>query len=325
MANVFTNLAKNVPEANDRLTKQRKAAQDILLQKSLGGAQVPAQANVSRVAQDAAPQVVQAQANIDQQGVAANQQALADIGQQGLQQQATDQATQLKQAELAQGERLTAQAAGQELSLTREGISSQKKITEAELATASRLQSYGIEQDNKLLNIDLETRRQLESIGRDIKDKLLDSRLRFEASEAGRKFSNDRQLRDYMVLSAQNEQQFGQKMTQLRQEYQKEAVLAQILRTKITDALERGWLSNEQQLDHETARKLKYMEAELRKKEAKAKAKAGNNMMITQGLGMLVVAGVVAASGGTAAAVMGGAAMGGGAGSIVQGTVQPSY
>jgi len=326
--NMLLNLANKVPETNERLAKQKKAANEILMQRAVGGAQVAPQANVSRVAQEAAPQAIQQQAAITQQQTAQTQQDLGRIAEAGIQQQGFNQQVQAQQAETAQREELAGAQRQQERTLAGETVASQKRITDEEVQTAERLQRYGIDQDNTLLNVDLETRQQLERIGRDVKEKLFDSRLRFQRDEAGRKFSNERQLADFTLMTAQNKQEFDMKMLKMRQEYKKEEVMTGMLRQKITEAIERGWLTQEQKLDHDMLRELKEIDAELKRREQKAKAKAANGMMIAQGLGTVagaaIGAAVTAPAGGIgmgAGAAMG-ASIGGGLGSAAYGASQ---
>jgi hypothetical protein len=303
-------LAAAVPVVNQQAQDQLEAARKIQMQNALG--QAPASVNAVRGAQSVAPASVAASSQNAVQTTAANNQGLAKVASTGIAAQSAEQQVQQRVAAAGQAEAQAAAANAQGLALNRAEIQTNKAITRDEVASAKRVASIGLDQDNKLLDISLKQRRELDALGRDVKAKLVDSRLQFERDEAGRKFSNDRQLSDYAISSAKSDVELQSRMQDMKQAYETKIQLLDHVNQKILEAVNQGFLNNEQKLDYEQKVKLLNMHKEIEAQINAAKAKAANTQMIFTGAGMAIGAAV----GGPAGAMVGGAV-----GSIAGGTV----
>lgn len=330
MPNMLQNIGKQIPSTNKAAAEQAKAAQEILLRKQLGEFK-PGTQPITRIAQAAAPQIVQAQATPTLQAAQQTQEQLSGLGQEALRQQEFTQGVDATRAEMGIQRYLATRELGVERDLANRETAARKRLTQQEIESTNRVQSIGMEVDNKLLSLDLNQREELNKIGNDVKGKILDARLAFENDELGRKFSNDRQLADFAAISAKNELEFKDRMLVMQQGYRKKAALLDICARKIREAIKRGYLTEQQKLDQNMTQMLVELEARAKEESAKAAAKARNNMMITQGIftvGGAIVGGILSLPAGGIGAPAGaaiGAGIGQGVGSIAQGAFNPSY
>lgn len=319
MSSLYRSLAKQVPVVSDQAKRALEAGRQVQLKQSLGSIQPSPNANVARVAQQAAAQDI---TQAGQQNMAVREQSaqtLAGVAQGELQQTEAAQRNILADRDQASRSRIQAAQNAQSLSTSRANIAAQKEVTSAEIASKERLAQFGIEQDNQLLNISLDTRERLSALGEDVKDKLLDSRIRFERDQDGRKFSNERQLADYAAANARTDIEFQQKMRDMQEVAERKILMMEIAYRKLEQAERQGFMKEDQRLDFESTRALAQRKAALEKKIRKEQAKARNNMMIAQGIGTVV--GAAAGSfvpGGTAA----GAVIGGSLGTAIYGATQ---
>lgn len=263
-----------------------------------------------------------------QQAGLAGQQAVEQLQQQ---QAATAQvATQaMKEGALA-GEAANQRAAmGQEESqlsartqmarrLQQESMDSRKRMTEADIASAQKLQALGLDVDSKLQMATQKQRQDLAKLGNGIKEQLIDSRLAFEKDEMGRKFSNDRQLADYVASTAATQQEFQQKMRGLVQISKNEEVMMNALRDRLLTIQKQGYIEKQGDLDAETNKQLAQMAVDAKIKAAKAKAKTSNRIMQAQAVGSVLGAVAGGFIGGPAGAAAG-ATLGGAAGTVLNG------
>jgi hypothetical protein len=298
-------LAGAAPSLNKKSKQRAQGQRQMGLQAAIGGSERVGAAGTSAAA---AGQISQG-AQINQQAQAALTQEQGQLGQMALTQTATKQQAEMTRRQEGQRQELTARQQKLQMEEQRKNLKARKTVTDNERQQAERLQRYGIEQDNRLLTIDTNMRKDLANLGNDVRQKTFDSRLRFERDEMGRKFTNERQLMDYKVANMKSKielQDFSQQMTQA---YKRKSQLMTITISKLQEALERGYLSEKQQLDAEASQKLQEMVWQMEDQLRKDKAKANNTSMILKGVGA-VAGGIIGGyfTGGLGAA--GGAAVG---------------
>jgi hypothetical protein len=252
---------------------------------------------------------------------------LSGLGKQAVAVAGTDQQASQQRQQLGQEEALNSAQQAQTNTLSQLQNTSSKAVTKAEIASAKRVAALGIDQDNKLLDVSLKQRRQLDAIGTDVKAKILDSRLQFEKDEAGRKFSNDRQLADYAIATAKSDQELQDRMREMKQASDKKIALLEHVSSQLLTAVQQGAASKEQKLDYEQQKQLLEMQKKIEAQIAKEKAAAGNRMAMAQGIGTVggAVAGGVIGSvvpgAGTVVGASVGATAGGAAGTLIGGAI----
>jgi hypothetical protein len=313
-------LANQAPQLENKALARGKDARTALLQQQLGA--IP-EANLQQAQQLQAQQATiagQQQAEVMKQG----QQAAAQIGGQALDQIQANQANVLQQASIGAEQR---QASAKEQMLNKameESIASRKRVTQSDIDSAKLLQQRGFDVDNRLQFASERQRQDLAKMGNNIKQELLDSRLAFEKDEAGRKFSNDRQLADYIASNAKTQQEFDSKMSGIANVARQQAVMTAAFNERLNTILNQGYIESKGDLDNAQRIRLAALRSETTKAAEKAKANAANKILMGQAIGTIVgVAGVgaAAAAGVIAApvvvpALMAGAALGGATGTI---------
>ena len=271
-------LANAVPAMNERAAKKAQAQKTTQLQTQLGAAPAATPAGVSgtRMAQAAAPQAVEQQAAPAVAATAATTNQLGQIAQTGLAVQQTNDQANLAAQQQQQQRDLAAKESALKLKTQRDDLAMRKRVTGNEQASANRLSKLGIEMDNKLQLATIRQREQLTRLGGDVKDKILDSRLRFERDDMGRKFTNDRQLADYNLSNAKTEVEFKDKMREMQQVRERKIQILEVAERKMREAVERGFLSNQQRLDGESRMKIIKAAADIREKIREETARANN-------------------------------------------------
>ncbi len=315
---MINKIAQRVPVVNDEAAKQLEAGRNVQLQASLGAA--PTALPAARIAQSLAPQAAAQAGQIQTASAAKTNEDLANVAAKSLAQQKTELATDQGRQVLGQRAERANIHRQQGLNLNREDIASQKVITKAEQESSRRLSEYGIEQDNKLLDVSLKQRKELAAVGADVKTQILDSRLQFARNEAGRKFSNDRQLMDYTIATAKTEVEFRSRMQEMRQASDRKIQLMEQSAQKLVEAAKRGFLTSEQTLDYNQKVYLLNLAKEMEEKIAKEKAKNNNKLMVAQGVGS-AIGGVVGGIYGGPVGAMAGASAGGAVGSVIGGAL----
>lgn len=308
----LTQLAQAVPGLNQQAEKRAQAARQVQLQQQLGAAPT---APATRTAQAAAPGAAAAAGQIAGQAAAQEQQQLMQVGQQGLNAQATADRAQLGQAQTAQQEQLAGAETTQNMALSREELAARKQVSKADLASAERVAGLGLEQDNRLNVLSNKQANDLNRIGLDVKQKIFDSRLQFEKDENGRKFSNDRQLADYMAATARTDQEFQARAREVQQATERKIQLMQIAQAQVIRELEQAQKSSEGAKNFEHQKELQGIRDALAEKIRKEQAAAKNKAAMWQAAGTIVGAGAgaaIAGPGGYAAGAAAGATIGGG-------------
>ena len=258
-----------LPGMNQKLQRQQRAASDLALQKYLGMAEQPKDFTTQLAAQTA-----DAALKKQQQSVAFAQQ----LAGQTLAAKKVAGEQDLATRQLAQQKELEAQRLNTLQNIRRGEAESKRKITDEEINASSLLLSYGIDQDNSLQIATLKQREDLNKLGLDIKQKLIDSRLQFETENNKRKFSNERQLADYTILSARNKLEANEKLTMIQRTAEKKSLILKQAQAQIKSALERGYIKEKGDLDFETKKYLAQLksdtEAAAKREEAAAKNRA---------------------------------------------------
>lgn len=304
-------LMSRVPVLNEEAQARLAAGQQMQLQQL--AASTPAKQLTTRAIQAIAPQATQqfGQQQLQQQAQATQTQL--GLAEQGLQQQAAAQQQQQQQAAFQQQAAQQQAELTQGVSLARQEEAAKNRLTDAEIASSQRLNAIGIETDKNISFLSTKQREDLANLGRDVKAKVFDSRLQFERDEAGRKFSNERQLMDFAVTSAKNQVDLQNKMQIMEQTATREILMMEIAANKINTALKQGYLDSKRELDQSTQAKLAEMKAQLDKDIAKKRAQANNMKMLAGGAMVLAGAGLTVASAGAGSPV-GMAMMSGGIG-----------
>lgn len=306
MANTLkalNSLADQVPGMNQKALQQVQAARDISLQRQLGAAPT-GQPVTQQAQQTATQQAMQAGQDI----VAQRQQASAkaqQLQQASLQQRQQQGQQALAQKKLAQDAQLETQRNQQLQQLRKEELASRKTILESDIEAAESLQDLGILLNNDVQMATIKQREDLSRIGIDVKDKLITSRLAFKEDERGRKFTNARQMADYIASSAQTRQQFNQKMSSMLNANKKHnAVLKQSV-AQIEAAIERGYINQKGDLDFEAKKNLATYRNELQAATKRAETRAKNSQAMTSAFGSVLGAGIGGYVGGPTGAVAG--------------------
>jgi len=171
--------------------------------------------------------------------------------------------------------------------------------------------SQALSQKNRYLE------NELARISQSAKDKLLDQQLSFKRDELGRTVWNERQLADYKIATAKDEEDFRnyqQEASNLSERRMKMLTMAQ---KKLEQILEQGYISTNQKLDQASRLKIVETVAALKRKQARESARQSSNMGMWAGAGTVVgaVAGaMIAGPGGYAAGAAVGAQIGQGVG-----------
>jgi hypothetical protein len=142
--------------------------------------------------------------------------------------------------------------------------------------------SQALSQKNRYLE------NELARISQSAKDKLLDQQLSFKRDELGRTVWNERQLADYKIATAKDEEDFRnyqQEASNLSERRMKMLTMAQ---KKLEQILEQGYISNNQKLDQASRLKIVETVAALKRKQARESARQSSNMGMWAGAGTVV-------------------------------------
>ena len=289
-------LSKAVPGLNEQAQQRAQAAANVQLQQQLGSA--PRQTPVKAGSQQGAAAQMTQMGKIAAQTQANQQQQQAAIGQQALQQQQAQGAMQLQQRGIQQREQLAGEQQQQRIKLSDQEIASRKRLTNESLASAQRVQQMGLEYDNKLSLLSERQIRDLSRIGRDVKQKIFDSRMSFDRDEMGRKFSNERQLADYAIMTARSEEDLSNKMQQMQQQSQRKVQMMEVGYKKIINEMKRQEKMSEGQKNFEQLKMLGEMSRNMRDQINRENQRAANKSAMIGAASTIVGVGVAAAGGG---------------------------
>jgi len=306
MATPFDNLM-TPPAQNKEAFKRLKAAKDMQMQAAVGAAQPPLTPGQAAPGADIAGAQALGGAAAKQTGTAIAGTA-AQQGQQALQggnlalQAAIGQKqTQQAQAQLGQQTAQAEAQMGQQAALTREQRDAQQNLSDKEIEANERLSRFGIETDNNLSFLNRAQREQLAELGSDVKQQLFDSRLQFAKDEGGRRFTNERQLADFAVSSAQNKIDLANKLGALQNAADRDMKLATTAHNRIVEALKNGSLDRQREMTQAQKMELENMRQAAERAMRRKKARAANTRAIITGAATIAV---VVATGGTAGAAI---------------------
>jgi hypothetical protein len=165
---------------------------------------------------------------------------------------------------------------------------------------------------------DIENR--LASLSTDAKNKILDKQLEFKRDQNNQTYLNERQLADWAIMNAKNEQEFLSYQQQMEQASQRKIQTLEAAYKKIKQTLEHGYIGNKQQMDNDTKLRMKQAANALEEKIQKEYSDfAVRKAMFSAGGAVVgaVVGGYL--SGGNPAGAAGGAAVGSGLGTAAAG------
>ena len=321
---ILDQLAAKAPEMDQQAQASGQAARMSLLAKQLGNPQVQnlqqaqdlSNQNQAQAGQQRVEQLKQQQQIDSGLGTLAIQKQ-NQAGENNLQQQALTQQGQ-QQTE----KQLLAQR------LQNETIESKKRTITADQQASSRIQQAGMDYDSGIQFATQRQREDLAKLGNGIKESLIDSRLAFDKDERGRAFSNERQLADFAVSSAQSQQELQAKLQKIAFESDQKDVAMSAVRDRMLQMQKQGFIEREGDLDRQQQIRLVQLRAAADREAQRKRATAANRMSASQAIftiGGAVVGGVIGSAAGpvgTAAGATAGAAVGGAVGSVAASSTQ---
>lgn len=221
-------------------------------------------------------------------------QARPQAGPRAAQALGAQQAQQIGQAQLQQQQQTQqdigrlAQVAGQE-----QRLQTQQRVGEAQRGFSRKAR----QQADKLAELDQE-----------LKNKLLDQQLDFKQDERGRALMNERQLADWAVMNAKNEEQFKNYQQQVEQMGRRKEQMLEAAYRKLTAALQGKGAFKEQRLDQESKQRILEARKQVQNKIRREQIEQANRQAMWSGLMTAVGAGAGAAFGGPGGASAGGQA-----------------
>lgn len=257
----------------------------------------------------------QAAAGLQQQGQAATQQS-----QLQLQQREAQNRQRLAETEIAQKAFLNDADIFQGLALNAEKRQAEERLTTEELSAAKRSQRLGLETDANLSFLTRTQREQLAALGADVKEKIFDSRLQFSKDEMGRKFSNERQLSDYVLANAKSEQELASRLQTQQLMQKRDLQIMEAAQAKVNEALRQAYGDKSRELTQQSKEYIANVQAAAERAMARKKARgAAMGQIIT---GAFTIGGAVAgfvATGGNPLGAAAGASVGSSTGQAVAG------
>jgi hypothetical protein len=232
------------------------------------------------------------------------------IGQMTPEQAATPRLAQsmgAQQAAQASAIQLGAQQKTQQSAV----VAGQQAIVQDKIQKQQELftRSQALSQKNRYLE------NELARISQSAKDKLLDQQLSFKRDELGRTVWNERQLADYKIATAKDEEDFRNYQQEASNLSERRMKMLQMAQRKLEQVLEQGYISTNQKLDQASRLKIVETVAALKRKQARESARQSSNMGMWSGAGTIVGAGIgFVASGGNPYGAVVGAQIGQGVG-----------
>lgn len=246
-----------------------------------------------------------------QQGLgAARQMQLQETVKQLAPEQATAQTAQKLGAQMTQaaGEAQLAgaqQVQNQQVQLGQLGLQQR----------AAEQREKGFEQGVQLSKQQMAIGNKLSQIDRKLKNELLDKQMKFEKDQAGRTLFNERQLLDWAVVNARNEEEFKNYQYEAQKQQERKMKLLNRMNAVATKALEQGYIAHNKPLNQQSQLLIAQIKSGSEAASNKAAAKARQKAMMWQQGGQAVGTGIGAIWGPV------GAAVGGAIGSLVGGAL----
>ena len=293
-------------------------------QQGLGMAQVGMQAQQAMAQSQAGPQgqppgqptkagaqqlaggITQAKQEVLGQVAGQEQQVLGQLGQQALQQQQGQQQLKLQEQQGLNDTQIDQMQRAGQLRQNSANLKQAKQLQQDEIAMNARLVSSSVELDNNLSFLTRKQRTDLANLGQYTKQQLFDNRITFAKDELGRKFTNQRQLADYAVSSAQSDEQLAQRMQDMTQSAEKDIMALQQANDMISSRLKLEYNRAEQAKDYTLLKELASMKAAMDRAIARKKSRSAVTGLIVKAAVTLGAA-YIGASVGAPAAVVGAA------------------
>jgi hypothetical protein len=165
----------------------------------------------------------------------------------------------------------------------------------------------------------------LEQLDARLKKALLDDTFKFQEDDLGRTLFNERQLLDYKIATAKDDNALLDYEQQVTQESRRRSAMLEVSYTKVRQALQQEFEKGEQDFDQAQRQRLLEAKNALEKKMAAEKNKAKNRAaLFSSGGSLLGMGAVLLATGGTAAPayVLAAGTAGAGGGNILAGTTK---
>jgi hypothetical protein len=248
---------------------------------------------------------------------------LQQAGQQMLQSGLTPQKTQIQQAA---GQ--VAQVKGQEqLKATQQNVQQAQQGRQVQSNANKVIKVQEIMKSKQKVQADtLKNSELLDGIGMNLRNEYVNKVKEFKKDELGRTLLNARQLSDWAVLKARNEEEYAEYEQMMQQALEKKQAITEQAFKVVSQELNQQWVAAEQAKDQAAMEQIAGIRAEIKKAQDKARKDAASNSALwTIGgtvLGAVAGAAIVIGTAGAgapvaAAAVAGGASLGasiGGAG-----------
>jgi hypothetical protein len=164
--------------------------------------------------------------------------------------------------------------------------------------------------------------RKLEGISSQLKNELFDKQMSFSKDELGRTQWNERQLADWKLATAKNDEEFRDYQQHVEQLSQKKMMLLKAAQAKIAQEQKQLWESGEQEKNQAQSQRLAQAKVDADNKLRKQEAKAKNRAAMYRGIGQVVgavagaVIGIPGGPAGIAAGASAGASVGGALGGM---------
>lgn len=205
------------------------------------------------------------------------------IGQMTPEQAATPRLAQsmgAQQAAQASAIQLGAQQKTQQSAV----VAGQQAIVQDKIQKQQELftRSQALSQKNRYLE------NELARISQSAKDKLLDQQLSFKRDELGRTVWNERQLADYKIATAKDEEDFRNYQQEASNLSERRMKMLQMAQRKLEQVLEQGYISTNQKLDQASRLKIVETVAALKRKQARESARQSSNMGMWSGAGTVI-------------------------------------
>ncbi len=325
LSQTLKNVKANLNQQAMNTTAAGQSANGIAVQQALTQGPVATGVGAKATAQQMAPKIADANAQVATQATATNTAATQAAGQAALQQSVVAADQQLKQTAAADDATIAEMQRSGKARQNSAELASTKRIQDAELGAQRQLSVQGTAFDNNLSFLTRKQREDLSKLGSLTKQQLFDSRLQFAQSDAGRKFTNMRQLADYSTATSASEQQLQSRLQNMQQAFEMESIILESASKIISQQLDMEMRRAEQGKDNALALELAERKAALQRKLARKKAQAAATSNIITGA--FTIAGAVAGAiisiptGGVAApaTVAGGAALGASLGGAIGG------
>lgn len=309
------------PIFDEEAAKRLKAAKAMAIQSSAVPAQQPGAAPAAPLPQSQkAAQAAQISAAVGQQAAQQTTQlGQAAIGETQLQLQQKEMQDKQRMAEREIGQKVFLGDADilQGLQLGNEKRQAEERLTTAELDAAKRVSRLGLETDANLSFLTRSQREQLGALGADVKEKIFDSRLQFQKSETGRKFSNERQLRDYAIVSAKTESELENKLMTQKLLHQRGIQMMEVAQNKVNEALRQSYGDKGRELTQQSQEHISNIKSAAERAAARKRRNSSNMSSII--VGVFTIGGAILGMPAGPAGVAAGATLGGAVGGVVDG------